>query len=143
MSLRSSKNSTITNILIGLVGDNPHKGKIVAILEQEGFFPYSISEDLLPLATGVLFQQSEDSMPKVDLSRFRAWGNTISRGYWVSIAMSRIAKDHSKIVITDLIDDDIVSTIKVLRLSGEGSIISEDETEETLKEKLHKYLTLQ
>jgi hypothetical protein len=95
--------------IVAFIGDKSLCEDGVEILKDNGFHRFNIGDKVQELATLSKFKK-EDITNDV-LSKIRYKGYQINRTYWINLLLTSIPEDKTKIVIPDLMLEDVVENV--------------------------------
>lgn len=113
-------------IIIGLIGNSKKDiSAISSFLERHGYLKTSINNKVKDVSRFIFSKDDQKQENIIRKLRERAY--KINKKFWINLLLSDITKKHNKIVIEDLEEEDVIKSIKILR-------INKDNLEEVLKE---------
>lgn len=102
-------------IIVGIIGNSRLSNSVASELSKNGFFRTSIKSKVKEVATYLL--PPNDSQKEFMIESLRNRAYNITKSYWINMLLSSVTKDHEKIVIEDLKEEDVIKDIKVYRIS--------------------------
>lgn len=106
---RKNKKTKSFKKIIAFIGDKALCEDGVEILKSEDFHRFSISDKVQELA--ILSKFKKEDITNEVLSKIRYKGYQINRTYWINLLLTSIPEDKSKIVIPDLMLEDVVENV--------------------------------
>jgi len=99
----------IKKIIIGLLGDKGSgKTTVSAMLSEMGFHRISILSKVREIAKYLL---PGDDWPEETLDQIRERGYKVNKTYWINLTLGSAPEDKDLIVIDDLKENDVISSV--------------------------------
>lgn len=101
--------------IVGIIGNARLSNIVASDFSQNGFFRTTIKSKVKEVANYLL--PPNDSQKEFMIDSLRSRGYLVNKFYWINMLLASVAKNHEKIVIEDLKEEDATKDIKVYRVS--------------------------